>query len=152
MVFAGLILVFMAVPNVSYGFSAGSSSVRTEYSGFDYYESGTDFFKSMLIITGIVACVLTVVALLKTLIDCFSKKKKFSGLLTFILKIAGLTLFVTALLYMISVIVMCSDNSITNDYSSIGLSPVYWSIVLIAIFGLISAVSAFLTNKAKKKK
>ena len=155
-IFAGLVIVFLAVPNVSFGASIGSLSGSTEgRSGFDFYESGTDFMKAMLIITAIVACAMVVVGILKFIVD-LGKLKSLSAITTLLFKILAIALFVSALMYMISVIVMCNDNSFSSDLfgSTIGagLKPVYWSIILMPVFGLFSAGCAFATSITSKKK
>lgn len=154
-IFAGLVIVFLAVPNVSFGASIGSLGGSTESSGFDFYESGTDFMKAMLIITAIVACAMVVVGILKFIVD-LGKLKSLSVITTLLFKILAIALFVSALMYMISVIVMCNDNSFSSDLfgSTIGagLKPVYWSIILMPVFGLFSAGCAFATSITSKKK
>lgn len=152
-IFAGLVIVFLAVPNVSFGASIGSLGGSTESSGFDFYESGTDFMKAMLIITAIVACAMVVVGILKFIVDLGKLK---SAITTLLFKILAIALFVSALMYMISVIVMCNDNSFSSDLFGAtfgaGLKPVYWSIILMPVFGLFSAGCAFATSITSKKK
>ena len=154
-IFAGLVIVFLAVPNVSFGASIGSLGGSTESSGFDFYESGTDFMKAMLIITAIVACAMVVVGILKFIVD-LGKLKSLSTITTLLFKILAIALFVSALMYMISVIVMCNDNSFSSDLFGAtiggGLKPVYWSIILMPVFGLFSAGCAFATSITSKKK
>lgn len=150
-IFAGLVIVFLAVPNVSFGASIGSFGGSTESSGFDFYESGTDFMKAMLIITAIVACAMVVVGILKFIVD-LGKLKSLSTITTLLFKILAVALFVSALMYMISVIVMCNDNSFSSDLFGAGLKPVYWSIILMPVFGLFSAGCAFATSITSKKK
>ena len=154
-IFAGLVIMFLAVPNVSFGASIGSLGGSTESSGFDFYESGTDFMKAMLIITAIVACAMVVVGILKFIVD-LGKLKSLSTITTLLFKILAIALFVSALMYMISVIVMCNDNSFSSDLFGAtiggGLKPVYWSIILMPVFGLFSAGCAFATSITSKKK
>ena len=156
LVFAGLVLVFMAVPNVSLGANVGNlGGTLTEWSGFDFYENvvATDFMKAMLIITAIVACVTVVLAILKLITDSkLCKSKSLANIVSFLFKIAAVALFVTSLLYMISVITMCNDLSGGIESISGGYSPVYWAVILLMVFGLLSAVSSFFTGVTSKKK
>lgn len=156
LVFAGLVLVFMAVPNVSLGGSIGSiGGTISEWSGFNFYENAaaTDFMKAMLIITAIVACVTVILGILKLITDSkLCKSKGLANIVSFLYKLFAVALFVTSLLYMISVITMCNDLSGGGEGISGGFTPVYWAIILLMVFGLISAVSSFFTSATSKKK
>ena len=156
LVFAGLVLVFMAVPNVSLGGSIGNlGGTISEWSGFNFYENATatDFMKAMLIITAIIACATVILGILKLVADSkLCKSKSLAKIVSLLFKLFAVALFVTSLLYMISVITMCNDLSGGAEGIGGGFTPVYWSIILLMVFGLAGAVSSFFTSMASKKK
>lgn len=154
LIFGGLVLVFMAVPNVSAGVGLGDwSGTLNEWSGFSFYDGASDFMKAMLIITAIVACLVVVLGVVKLITDSkLCKSKTIANFVSLLFKVMALALLVTSVLYMIAVIVMCNDGSYSSDLISGGLSPVYWSIILMPVFALISAGCAFFSNAGSKKK
>ena len=144
-VFAGLVIVFFAVPNVSF-----DAVITTETaSGFDYYDAGSDFMKAMLIITMIFACLTVLFAIFKMLVDAkLIKSKSVAKFINLLFIVSAIALVVSSILYMISVITMCNDSSISiGDYTS--MTPVFWSIILMPVFALISLVCAFMARSKK---
>ena len=101
----------------------------------------------------IIACATVILGILKLVADSkLCKSKSLAKIVSFLFKLFAVALFVTSLLYMISVITMCNDLSGGAEGISGGFTPVYWSIILLMVFGLASAVSSFFTSMVSKKK
>ena len=76
------------------------------------------------------------------------KSKSVAKFINFLFIVSAIALVVSSILYMISVITMCNDSSISiGDYTS--MTPVYWSIILMPVFALISLVCAFMARSKK---
>ncbi len=157
LIFGGLVLVFMAVPNVSAGGTlGGTSGTLTEWSGFSFYENGTDFMKAMLVITAIIACLVVILGVVKLITDSkLCKSKSIANIVSLLFKVMAIALLVSSVLYMIAVITMCNDGSFDlGDFLPVsgGLSPVYWSIILMVVFALVSTGCALFSGTTSKKK
>lgn len=159
MIFAGLTLVFFAVPNIY----IGDGENTLEWSGFDFYERGTDFMKAMLIITCIFVGLTILLGIVKILTDSkLVSNKKVSKIINTLFIISALGTLIFAVLYCISVGARCADTTIDSgildDWFGIGdvetFKPTIWALVLMSIFGALSFLSGLfsLSSNGKKKK
>ena len=163
LVFAALTFIFFALPTVQSFVEANGEkkTIGDPASAFDIFDGGQDFFKAMLIMTAIFACLVVIFAIVKMLTDSkVVKSKSASKIVNFIFAVSVIGLLVCAILYMISVIVFCNDYSGSTDDTFLGdiidfsagggLGPVYWNIILVPIFALFST-GLGLYSLSKKK-
>ena len=146
MVFAGLTLVFFAVPNVY----MGEGNFMHESSGFDYYDAGIDFMKAMLILTCIFAGIVVLFGIAKILADSkVISSKGVAKIVNFIFVISAMALVVCAVLYCIAIGAMCGDTAI-GSYQV--LNPTVWALVLMSIFGALSFLFGLFSLSGGKKR
>ena len=150
MVFSLLAIIFFALPTVQSVLA--NEPVGDPVSAFDFFDVGQDFFKAMLIMTAIFACLVALFGIFKLLTDSkVVKSKTLAKVVNIIFAVSTVALLVCAIIYMVSVIVMCGDMSASYGGYTVGNIPVVWNIFLVPVFALLSMILGLVSLKKSKK-